>query len=160
MGVARKHMICRFGVGTTSVDVKNGHLPPTMQNIIFPVGGLIQNKNFIGIPGNCPHPAAALVLANLIGSVDGQISWMKAIGGVSGMDAPALSAADQARVAEAMPDTMGVSIADVSSNTVPDTNASLVDILEGTWIDYIQRADTERSFEQIVADVFAAKYPE
>ena len=76
------------------------------------------------------------------------------------MDAPALSAADQARVAEAMPDTMGVSIADVSSNTVPDTNASLVDILEGTWIDYIQRADVERSFEQIVADVFAAKHPE
>lgn len=159
-GNGETDMYCGFGVGAVDAAIKNGEIPPTAQNHILPVGGLIQNKNFIGITGNAPNPAAALVLANAIGSVDGQLAWMGSTGGISGMDASVLSAENQERVAAATPDTRGVTLADVSANTVPDTNASLVDIFEGTWIDYIQRGDTERSFEQIVADVYAAKYPE
>ena len=152
-------MLCRFGIGGTVTDIKNGELPPTMRNRIFPRGYLIQNKAFITITGNAPHPAAALVLANLIGSVDMQVSWMKAYGGVSGMDASELSAADLAKVADAFPDPMGVDPAEVSANTVPDANAGMVDVVEAIWLAYIQQGDTERSFEQIVADIYAVKFP-
>jgi putative spermidine/putrescine transport system substrate-binding protein len=152
-------MLCRFGIGGTVTDIKNGELPPTMRNHIFPRGYLIQNKAFITITGNAPHPAAALVLANLIGSVDMQVSWMKAYGGVSGMDASELSAADLAKVADAFPDPMGVDPAEVSANTVPDANAGMVDVVEAIWLAYIQQGDTERSFEQIVADIYAVKFP-
>jgi len=151
-------MACRFGTSAVHTGISNGTLPPTTENHIFPAGYMIGNKNFIGIPGNAPHPAAALVLANHLASPDSQISRLETIGWEIGIDAPKLSAADLQRVADGMPPLYGVTLEELGNNKVPDTNASLVDIIEGVWLEYIERGDTSRSIAQIVTDVYDAKY--
>ena len=119
---------------------------------------MIGNKNFIGIPGNAPNPGAALVLANHLASPDSQISRLESIGYEIGIDAPLLSSTDLQRVADGMPPLYGVTLEELGNNKVPDTNASLVDIIEGVWLEYIERGDTSRSIAQIVTDVYNAKY--
>ncbi|MBO68636.1 MAG: ABC transporter substrate-binding protein [Acidiferrobacteraceae bacterium] len=151
-------MACRFGTSAVHTGISNGTLPPTTQNHLFPEGYMIGNKNFIGIPGNAPHPAAALVLANVLASPDSQISRLETIGYEIGIDAPKLSSTDLQRVADGMPPLYGVTLEGLGNNKVPDTNASLVDIIEGVWMEYIERGDTSRSLGQIVADVYNSKY--
>ncbi len=153
-------MYCSFGTFAVDVGINDGSLPPTTEAIIFPEGLMIKNKNFIGIPGNAPNPAAALVLANFLSSPESHISKLGEIGFEMGIDAALLSAEDQALAAAAAPPLHGVTAAELSDNAVADTNASQVDIIESVWIAYIQQGDEERTFEQIVDDVFAAAFPE
>lgn len=51
---------------------------------------------------------------------------------------------------DASPGLIGVTQADLDANTAPDTNATLVDVIEATWLEYIERDSTE-SIEVIVA---------
>ena len=152
-------MYCSFGTFAVDVGINDGTLPPTTEAIIFPEGLMIKNKNFIGIPGNAPNPAAALVLANFLSSPESHISKLGEIGFEMGIDASLLSPEDQAAAEAAAPPLHGVSAAELSDNAVADTNASQVDIIEGVWIAFIQQADEERTFEQIVDDVFLAAFP-
>ena len=49
---------------------------------------------------------------------------------------------------------MGVEQADLDANAAPDTNATLVDVIEATWLEYIER-DNTASLEEIVATAYA-----
>lgn len=132
-------MMCRFGMYNTAIQVENGAFPETAENIIFPTDGMLKNKNFIGVPLNAPNPAAAMVLANVLASVDNQISKLGVIGYPLGIDAALLSADVQAEIDAVAPSLMGITYDELGAVTVPDTNASLVDIIEGTWIQFIER---------------------
>jgi len=44
---------------------------------------------------------------------------------------------------------VGVTQAELDANTAPDTNATLVDVIEATWLEYIER-DSSESIEAIV----------
>ena len=103
------------------------------------MAGMIKNKNFIGVPINAPNPAAAMVLANLLSSPENQISKLGAIGYVLGIDADLLSPEQQAQIDAVAPSLMGVTYDELGAATVPDTNASLVDVIEGTWVAFIER---------------------
>ena len=132
-------MACQFGMYNTAVSVETGSFPETAENIIFPTDGMIKNKNFIGVPINAPNPAAAMVLANLLASPENQISKLGAIGYVLGIDADLLDAETQAQIDEVAPSLMGITYDELGAATVPDTNASLVNVIEGTWIEFIER---------------------
>lgn len=154
-------MYCSFGTFAVDNGINDGTLPPTTEAIIFPDGLMIKNKNFIGIPGNAPNPAAALVLANFLSSPESHISKLgPPVGFEMGIDAALLSTEDQEKAAAIAPPLHGVTAAELSDNAVADTNASQVDIIEAVWIAFIQQADEERSFEEIVDDAFAAAFPE
>lgn len=149
-------MACRFGKYHAAIEIKEGRLPRTVQNIIFPKDGMISNKNYVVIPGNSPSPAAAMVLANLLGSVENQVSKLQQIGYVMGIDAGKLSAADKEAAAKAAPPLPGPSLDQLGDNATPDANASLVNVIEGVWIEYIERQST-KPLEQIIQEVWAAR---
>jgi putative spermidine/putrescine transport system substrate-binding protein len=146
-------MGCKFGLFNTTTAIETGKFPATTKNIIFPAEGMIKNKNFIGIPLNAPHPAAALVLANYLASPENQISKLAVIGYPLGVDPELLSEEDQKAAIKAAPDLAGLTFSELAEATVPDTNASLVDIIETVWVEYIEQ-QSPKSFEDIVQAAF------
>lgn len=146
-------MDCAFGPFRVNTRINSGDLSPTTENLIFPEGLMIKNKNFIGIPGNAPHPAAALVLANVLSEPSNHIDKLATIGFELGVDVPLLSDADKELASSQAPSLRGVTNNELGNNAVADTNASLVDIIETVWIELIQK-QSSKSFEQIVNDAF------
>jgi putative spermidine/putrescine transport system substrate-binding protein len=132
-------MVCQFGTYNTAVAIETGRFPESVENIIFPDAGMIKNKSFIGVPGNAPNPAAAMVLANLLASPANQIDKLATIGYALGIDADLLTPEEQASIDEVAPGLMGISYAELGAATVPDTNASLVELIEATWVGFIER---------------------
>lgn len=149
-------MGCGFGLFSVSIRVANGTFPPTAQTLAFPQGGMILGKNFIGIPNNAPHPAAALVLANFLSSPDAQTTKLSKVGYPLGLELARLDATDQAKAVAAAPKLQGATLSELGAIAVPDFNASLVHLIERIWADYVERQST-RPLGEIVAAAFAAK---
>ena len=147
-------MVCQFGIYGAAINIENGTFPQTVQNVVFPKGLMIKNKNFIGIPGNSPHPAAALVLANILASPENQISKLQTIGYSLGVDPTLLTAAEQQQIQKVAPSLEGISYQDLANNTAPDTNSSLVNINQTIWVNYIAQ-HSDKPFAQIVQEAFA-----
>ncbi|MGL4608989.1 MAG: ABC transporter substrate-binding protein [Trueperaceae bacterium] len=146
-------MGCKFGLYNTTLAIETGVFPESAENIIFPKEGMIKNKNFIGIPFNAPNPAAALVLANYLASPENQISKLATIGYALGVDADLLKGEDQVEAAEVAPSLAGVTLEELSKATVPDTNASLVNVIETVWLEFIGKK-SEELFGNIVNAAF------
>ena len=100
---------------------------------------MIKNKNYLVIPANAPNPAAALVMTNYMASVEAQTSKLAIAGMPPGIDPWRVSADDVAKLTEASPGFVGITQAELDANTAPDTNATLVDVIEATWLEYIER---------------------
>lgn len=143
------YMHCEFGLYRVATSRENGTYPQSAEEFIFPVGNMIKNKNYLAIPGNAPNAAAALVFANFMASIDAQISKLETIGYPAGVDIWKLSDADAKRLEDAAPEHFGVSQADLDANIAPDTNATLVDLIEATWLEYIER-DSELPILEIM----------
>lgn len=141
---------CKFGLYAVAVNLSTGAYPEGAEAFVFPQGNMIKNKNYIMIPGNTSHPAAALVLADHLASVESQISKLDAVGHPAGIDAWMLSEADAAALAAASPGLVGVMQEELDANAAPDTNATLVDVIEATWLEYI-----ERGSDAPIADIVA-----
>lgn len=148
------HMFCAFGTYAVATQRATGNFPETTEEIIFPKGNMIKNKNYLAIPSNAPNPAAALVFVNAMSSVESQVSKLRLLGNPPGIDAWKLSPADAKRLAEAEPPHFGVTAAELDANIAPDTNASLVDVIKGVWLEYIERGST-KTMEEIVVSVLA-----
>ncbi len=146
-------MACEFGINTVDTNINNGSYPETVENIIFPDSGMIANKNFIGIPINAPNPASALVLANYLASPANQISKLAEIGYNLGVDVPLLSAEDQAAALEAAPALYGVTMEQLGNAAVGEFNATLVDITETVWVEFVERHSSD-SLEDLVNSAF------
>ncbi len=147
-------MGCGFGLFGVTVRVGNGSFPATAQTRAFPKNGMIVGKNFIGIPNNTPHPAAALVLANLLSSPEAQISKLAAYGSPLGLELSRLEPVNRDKAVAAAPKLVGTTLAELGAVGVPDFNASLVHLIERIWADYIERQST-RPLSDIVAAAFA-----
>jgi putative spermidine/putrescine transport system substrate-binding protein len=148
-------MACQFGMYNTAVSIETGRFPETAENVIFPAQGMIKNKNFIGVPINAPNPAAAMVLANVLASPENQISKLGTIGYVLGIDADLLTPEQQADIDAVAPSLAGITYDELGAVTVPDTNASLVNIIQDTWTGFIERRSG--SFEDSVRAAFVAQ---
>lgn len=148
------HMTCSFGLYAVATQRATGNYPETAEEIIFPKGNMIKNKNYLVIPANAPNPAAALVFIDYMSSVESQVSKLKLLGNPPGVDAWRLQPADAKRLAEVEPPHFGVTAADLDANIAPDTNASLIDVIKGVWLEYIERGST-KPIEEIVATVIA-----
>lgn len=144
---------CKFGLYAVATGLATGSYPEAAEQFVFPEGNMIKNKNYLVIPGNAPNSAAALVLANWMTSVDSQESKLAGVGMPSGIDSWKLSAEDAARIAAASPGLVGVEQADLDANAAPDTNATLVDVIEATWLEAIER-DSTAPIAEIVATAY------
>lgn len=142
-------MACKFGLYAVAIGLGDGSYPEGAEAFIFPEGNMIKNKNYLGVPSNAPNPAATMVMANYMSSVEAQVSKLKMTGMPPGIDPWKLSDADSAALTEASPGLVGVTQAQLDENTAPDTNATLVDVIEAAWLEYIER-DSSDSIEVIV----------
>lgn len=140
---------CKFGLYAVATGLAQGTYPEGAEEFIFPEGNMIKNKNYIAIPANAPNPAAALVLADYMSTVAAQVTKLEITGMPSGIDPWLLSADDAAALAAASPGHTGVTGEDLDANIAPDTNATLVDVIEATWLEYIERNSAD-SIETIV----------
>ncbi len=143
-------MACKFGLYAVATGLNNGTYPEGAEAFVFPTGNMIKNKNYLAIPANAPNPAATLVMADYMTSVDAQVTKLKFTGMPPGVDPWKLSDEDVQALTEASPGLIGVTQADLDANTAPDTNATLVDVIEATWLEYIERDSTD-SIDVIVA---------
>lgn len=143
-------MSCKFGLYAVAKGLENGTYPEGAEAFIFPEGNMIKNKNYLVIPANAPNPAAALVMTNFMSSVEAQRSKLQYTGMPPGIDPWTLSDADVQALTDASPGLVGVTQAELDANTAPDTNATLVDVIEAAWLEYIERDSTD-SIEVIVA---------
>lgn len=145
---------CQFGLYGVATGLRDGTYPEGAEQFIFPEGNMIKNKNYLVIPGNAPNPAAAMVMANYMASVESQATKLEIAGMPPGIDPWKLSAEDAAKLDAASPGLVGVTQAELDANTAPDTNATLVDVIEATWLEYIER-DSSENIEAIVAKAAA-----
>lgn len=145
---------CRFGLFAVAIGLRDGTYPEAAEQFVFPEGNMIKNKNYLAIPANAPNPAAAMVMANFMSRVDAQATKLEVSGLPAGIDPWMLTADEVAMLDAASPGLIGVTQADLDANTAPDTNASLVDVIEATWLEYIER-DSADSIADIVANAVA-----
>jgi len=141
---------CKFGMYAVATGLANGTYPEGAEAFIFPEGNMIKNKNYLAIPANAPNPAATLVMVDYMTSVEAQITKLEFTGMPPGVDPWMLSEADVQALTDASPGLVGVTQAELDANTAPDTNASLVDVIEAAWLEYIERDSTD-SIDVIVA---------
>ncbi len=141
---------CKFGLYAVATGLNNGTYPEGAEAFVFPEGNMIKNKNYLAIPSNAPNPAAAMIMANYMTSVEAQVSKLQFTGMPPGVDPWKLEAAQVESLTDASPGLIGVTQAELDANTAPDTNATLVDVIEATWLDYIER-DSEDDIATIVA---------
>ncbi len=141
---------CKFGTYSVATGLKTGTYPEAAEEFVFPKGYMIRNKNYLTIPSNSPNPAAALTLLNYMASVDSQVSKLKHVGMPAGIDHWKLSSKDAASLVKASPGLIGIKQTDLDANSVADANATLVDVIEATWLEYIER-DSKNSITEIVA---------
>ena len=152
------HINCGFGLYAVATKRADGSYPQTAEEIIFPAGNMIKNKNYLAIPANAPNPAASLVFANYMSSVEAQVTKLELVGYPAGIDPWTLDAAAASALQAAAPAHFGVTQDELDANIAPDTNASLVDVIEATWLDYIERKSA-LPFAEIVANAVANSAP-
>ena len=148
------HFTCAFGTYAAATKITTGRYPTSAEAMIFPKDMMIKNKSFLAIPGNAAHPAAALVLANYMASVEAQAGKLSFVGYPPGIDHWMLDSEEAEKMAHAAPPHVGVTQAELDSNATPDINASLIDIVVSVWKDYVRDGSTET-----VADLVSVAYP-
>ncbi|SDQ22770.1 ABC transporter substrate-binding protein [Pseudovibrio sp. Tun.PSC04-5.I4] len=142
---------CKFGVFGNHNGLITGAYPEQAEEMIFPTGNMIKNKNYLAVPLNSPNPAAALVAINYFSSMEAQASMLKTAGMPVGLDLWRLTAEENAVVEAAAPPHYGVTQQDFDDNIAPDTNASLVDVIEATWLAVIERKE-DKPLADIIAE--------
>ncbi|MEM9580001.1 MAG: extracellular solute-binding protein, partial [Pseudomonadota bacterium] len=145
---------CKFGLYSVAVALADGTYPEGAEAFVFPQGNMIKNKSYLAIPANAPNPAAAIVMANFMSSVEAQATKLKFTGLPPGIDPWKLDEAANAMLAEASPGLVGITQAELDANTAADTNATLVNVIEAAWLEYIERGSND-DIATIVADAVA-----
>ena len=116
---------------------------------------MIKNKNYLAIPGNAANPAAALVLANYMASIDAQASKLGFVGYLPGIDLWVLNREDAKAIEAAAPPHIGITQEQLDENAVPDANATLFEIIAVVWRDFVLN-DSREPLEVIVGAAFEA----
>lgn len=144
---------CRFGIYAAATEAGAGLWPERATHFVFPTGAMIRNKSFLAIPSNAPNPAAALVLANWMTSVEAQASKLARVGYPAGIDITMLSEPEIATIEAASPGLVGITREQLDANAAPDTNASLVAVIETVWLEVIGRGNPA-PLAEIVAETY------
>ncbi len=88
-------------------------------------------------------------------SADMQYSQIVELGYPLGVDADLVGGDFEDRVLDDAPSLAGISYDELSAATVPNTHATLIDVQEEVWIEYIERRSSD-DFEAIVRSAFAS----
>ena len=123
---------------SVGVNIENGTFPPTARGYAL-TDGTIANTNYTVIPYNSANKAAALVLQNVLLSVEAQIEkadpavW----GARPGIDFGRADAAAQAAFAAVGRHPDVVPVAELSANALPELQADWIAAIEQGWLDNV-----------------------
>jgi len=134
---------CQFGLFHVANLKRQGKMPDSAEEIILPSGNMIKNKNYLALIGNAPNPAASLVFINYMSSFDAQKDKIDLVGYPVGLDSWTLNKSQQDELDAVTPPHYGLTQADLDSNIAPDTNASLVNLIEHIWIKTVEQKGTQ-----------------
>ena len=129
-------MTMTYGPGEVGGQVERGIFPDTTREFVFDEG-TIGNNNYVTIPYNSPHKAAAMVVANIMLSPEAQLE--KANPSVWGAD-PVIdfSRTDLAEAYAAIPVPESVlPAAELAKNANPELQADWLLATEAGWIENV-----------------------
>ncbi len=147
------HFTCAFGTYKTASRITTGRYPDTAEAMIFPKDLMIRTKTFLAIPASAAHPAAALVFANYMASVDAQASKLRVVGYPPGVDLWTLKESNSKAIEAAAPPHVGVTQNELDANAVPDAHATLIDIVAAAWQAHVLEGSTDGLEDTIAAAI-------
>lgn len=131
-------IVFNYSAADVGINIENGTFPPTTQGYAM-ADGTIGNTNYTLIPFNSPNKAAALVLQNILLSVEAQVE--KALPEVWGTN-PGI---DMSRVEGELLDIFNaierhpnvVPAEDLASTSLPELQASWISAIEQGWVENV-----------------------
>ena len=117
------------GVGD---KVTKGVYPKTTKEAVLDIGN-ISNYNFLSIPANSPHKAAAQVLENVLLDPQTQLEFYKVSGNFPAIDLSKLTTAEQAQFAAVSTSPSVLPLAELSKNAQPELTSGYVTAIEKDW---------------------------
>lgn len=120
-------------VSRVAEGLASGQLPETTQAFVLP-GVSLNDPSFTAIPSNANNPAAAIVLAQILSSPEGQLQKFdpQVWGDPPLLDIDRLPE-DLQRQFQQIEGQYGVPLQDLTANTVPVVNAEYTTRLEELW---------------------------
>ena len=121
-----------YGPGAVGDQVKKGIYPRSTREAILDVGN-ISNYNFLAIPANSPHKAAAQVLQNVLLDPETQLKFYQVSGTFPAIDLTKVSAELRARFAAVSTSPSVLTLAELSKNALPELTSTYVTTVEKGW---------------------------
>jgi len=142
---------CQFGSFHVANQKRQGKMPDSAEEIILPAGNMIKNKNYLALLGNASNPAASLVFINYMSSFAAQKDKIDLVGYPVGLDTWKLNSGQKTALDKVTPPHFGLSQTDLDNNIAPDTNASLINLIEHIWIKNVEQKSPQ-TIESIIDD--------
>lgn len=121
-----------YAPGSVGEQVTKGVFPKTTREAVLDVGN-ISNYNFLSIPVNSPHKAAAQVLQNVLLDPDTQLEFYKLSGTFPALDLTKLSTEQQAAFAAVSTSPSVLPLKDLSAHAQPELTSKYVTAIEKDW---------------------------
>jgi putative spermidine/putrescine transport system substrate-binding protein len=121
-----------YAPGGVGDQVKKGVFPATTREAVLE-GGNISNYNFLTIPANSPHKAAAQVLQNVLLDPETQLEFYTLSGTFPAVDLSKLSPELQAKFAAVSTSPSVLPLADLSKDAQPELTSKYVTTIEKDW---------------------------
>ncbi len=118
--------------GDVSQLVADGTFPDSTRQSV-PASGNISSTSHLAIPADADHPAAALVLANLLQDPRMQLALLETTGALPGIDVTRAPADVRQAFGEIDPGAAALSIAALSTNAVPELDGEYVARIDDGW---------------------------
>ena len=124
-----------YGPETASSRIREGVFPPTTRTFVLDTGTLA-NTNFVAIPFNSQHKAAAMVVADFLLSPEAQLQKQDPAvwGTLSVLDSKRLPPEWSARFAAQPRGPATLPVAVLNAHAVPELDPSWLERLESDWV--------------------------
>jgi len=121
-----------YGPGGVGTQVTKGVFPETTREAVFDVGN-ISNYNFLAIPANSPHKAAAQVLQNVLLDPATQLEFYKTSGTFPAIDLDKVTPEMQAAFAAVSTSESVLPLTELTANAQPELASRYVTKIEQDW---------------------------
>ena len=124
-----------YGPETASSKIQEGQFPPTTRTFVLEQGTLA-NTNFVAIPYNSEHKAAAMVVADFLLSPEAQLKKQdpRVWGSLSVLDLGRMTDEWRARFAAQKPGVATLPADVLRAHALPELDPSWLERLEADWV--------------------------
>ena len=121
-----------YGPGAVGDQVAKGVYPATTREAVLSVGN-ISNYNFLSIPDNAAHKAAAMVLVNVLQDPSVQLELYTRTGTFPGVDLATAPADVQSAFAAVPRNPAVLTLAELTAHSLPELQSAYVNRIEKDW---------------------------